>query len=90
MAKFTQDPNEIMHIQHINGALWSTAVRNKGQVKVVLNDGSSIVGRIAGQASGNNAGKGGFWAYYGEVTIEDANGKQHAIDCLDVDYVTKP
>lgn len=44
-------------------------------------------GAVRGFNMGNNAGEGGRWAYYGEVTIALIDGQSLTVDLLDVQQV---
>jgi hypothetical protein len=54
----------------------------------VLNDGTTIVGRIQKIGTGNNGGDGGKWQYYGEVQIvPEGGGDDITLDFMQLKYV---
>lgn len=90
MARFTANQAEITHLVSIAKDLINVASQHGWKVRLVLQDGSSVEGRLTSQNGGNNGGHGGFWAYSGDVTVTDDNGDQHTVDLLDVDRVEAP
>ncbi len=62
-------------------------IRPHGLVRITLRDGQQIVGVEVGSRDGNNAQEAmltGHWEYWAEVTIVDVEGRERAIDLLDV------
>ena len=90
MARFTSDSAEIQHLKDIDQQLVTVASQNGGRVQITLVNGQVIVGDLSGTSIGNNAGRRGRWAYYGDVTIIDDNGHVNIIDRLDIIKVETP
>lgn len=56
-------------------------------LQIKLLDGTVFEGANRGSNTGNNAREHGYWAYYGEITIQNIDGSKYLIDLLDVEYI---
>ena len=83
MARWTAGPEDERHIAKISNALSIF-----GRVRIRLKSGHTYEGVLRGQASGNNAGQGGTWAYYGNCELALDSGQTLNIDYLDIHNVT--
>ncbi len=55
---------------------------------IIFEDGQKITNaRLEASNSGNNAGKGGQWAYYGSVTVVTEDDKSYVIDASTIKLV---
>lgn len=79
MTRWTSTPQEDKHISEI-----SLQVPVAGIGEIMLSNGRIVEGVIREMQNGNNAGEGGRWQYYGEVTIETKTRERISIDYLDI------
>ena len=86
MARFTQDAQEMQHIQQVHISATGFMIRERGMLRLIMRDGSEVTGILAGTHTDNNSGEGGFWAVCGTVKLI-IDGTQHEFDALEVDYV---
>lgn len=90
MARFTMDPAEIQHLKDTDQQLVTVASQNGWRVRLALVNGQVIMGSLSGTSNGNNAGRHGLWACYGDVTIIDGHGNANLIDRLNIIRVEIP
>lgn len=86
MARFTQDAQEMQHIQQVHNSATGFMIRERGRLRLIMRDGSEVTGILAETNTENNGGEGEFWAVCGTVTLT-VDGTQQIFDALDVDYV---
>jgi len=83
MARLTSNMEEI----HRLSKLINSGGINKPLLQIKLLDGTFVEGATRSSNIGNNARENGYWAYYGEITIQNIDGSKYLIDLLDVEYI---
>ena len=81
--------NTLEQIQNVIFQVQELALRNACMVRLTLLGGRVIEGRFQGYSSGNNAGRGGRWAWTGNIQIVNDQGC-HNIDPLAIVGVAPP
>jgi hypothetical protein len=89
MATWTNRPQDEKHLSDISDQVFTAMSKNGPNPSTfVLMNGSQVIGRVAGTSTGNNAGQGGLWQYYGEVRVSPkAGGYDIILDFMELTHV---
>jgi hypothetical protein len=82
MARWATTNNEIEHIVNI-----SNSIPPGGLAEITLSNNQVIEGVITKRTQGNNAGREGYWSYYGEIEFTTKDGDNLIIDFLDMSNI---
>ncbi len=86
MPRSTNDPAEIKRLTDLSDVVERYLGK---QVRLILNDGTSVEGVFDGFSAGNNGGAGGQWSYRGSIKIR-TDGEEREVDYLDVADILPP
>lgn len=79
MARWTESQKDIETLVNV-----SNQIPFGGIAEITLINGTILEGIIHRQSQGNNAGRDGKWAYYGELELETKDRQRWVIDFLEI------